>query len=68
MELTLALTMSILGSVIAVCTFVLNRKYKAIKDKKCTSIMIAFIVMCIQWGITLLGLLLGKVSAYYYYK
>ena len=34
MELTLALTMSILGSVIAVCTFVLNRKYKAIKDKE----------------------------------
>ena len=48
--------------------FIISFVYKAIKDKKCTSIMIAFIVMCIQWGITLLGLLLGKVSAYYYYK
>ena len=48
--------------------FIISFIYKAIKDKKCTSIMIAFIVMCIQWGLTLLGLLAGKVSAYYYYK
>ena len=33
MELTIALGLSILGSVISVSTFVLNRKDKAIKDK-----------------------------------
>lgn len=32
--LTIALALSILGSVIAVATFVLNRKDKAIKDTK----------------------------------
>lgn len=34
MELTIALALSILGSVISVSTFVLNRKDKAIKDTK----------------------------------
>lgn len=34
MELTIALALSILGSVISVTTFVLNRKDKAIKDAK----------------------------------
>lgn len=34
MELTIALALSILGSVISVSTFVLNRKDKAIKDKE----------------------------------
>lgn len=33
MELTIALALSILGSVISVSTFVLNRRDKAIKDK-----------------------------------
>lgn len=33
MELTVALALSILGSVIAVSTFVLNRRDKAVKDK-----------------------------------
>ena len=37
MELTLALALSILGSVISVSTFVLNRKDKAIKDAKETN-------------------------------
>lgn len=32
MELTLALALSLLGSVIAVCTFVLNRKDKSNQD------------------------------------
>lgn len=48
--------------------FIISFIYKAIKEKKCTSIMIAFIVICAQWALTLLGLLAGKVSAYYYYK
>ena len=48
--------------------FIISFIYKGIKNKKCTSIMIAFIVMCVQWGLTLVGLLVGKVSAYYYYK
>ena len=34
MELTIALALSILSSVIAVSSFVLNRKDKAIKDKE----------------------------------
>ncbi len=34
MEITLALILSILGSVLSVSTFVLNRKDKAIKDTK----------------------------------
>lgn len=34
MELTIALALSILGSVIAVSNFVLSRKDKAIKDKE----------------------------------
>lgn len=34
MEITVALALSILGSVISVSTFVLNRKDKAIKDTK----------------------------------
>lgn len=34
MELTLALALSILGSVIAVSTFALNRKDKAVKDRE----------------------------------
>ena len=34
MEITIALALSILGSVISVSTFVLNRKDKAIKDVK----------------------------------
>lgn len=34
MELTIALALSILGSVISVSTFVLNRRDKAIKDKE----------------------------------
>lgn len=34
MELTIALGLSILGSVISVTTFVLNRKDKAVKDAK----------------------------------
>ena len=33
MEITIALALSILGSVISVSSFVLNRKDKAIKDK-----------------------------------
>ena len=33
MELTIALALSILSSIIAVSNFVLNRKDKAIKDK-----------------------------------
>lgn len=33
MELTIALALSILGSVISVSTFVLNRRDKALKDK-----------------------------------
>lgn len=38
MELTIALALSILGSVISVSTFVLNRKDKAIKDAKETNL------------------------------
>lgn len=34
MELTIALCLSILGSVISVTTFVLNRRDKAVKDAK----------------------------------
>ena len=34
MELTIALALSILGSVISVCSFVLNRKDKSNKDIK----------------------------------
>lgn len=34
MEITLALILSILGSVLSVSTFVLNRRDKAIKDTK----------------------------------
>ena len=34
MELTIALALSILGSVISVSTFVLNRRDRAIKDKE----------------------------------
>lgn len=34
MELTIALALSILGSVLSVSTFVLNRKDKAIQDTK----------------------------------
>ena len=34
MELTIALALSILGSVIAVSNFVLSRKDKAVKDKE----------------------------------
>lgn len=34
MELTIALTLSILGSVISVSSFVINRKDKAVKDAK----------------------------------
>lgn len=34
MELTIALALSILGSVISVSTFVLNRRDKAVKDIK----------------------------------
>ena len=34
MELTIALGLSILGSVLSVSTFVLNRKDKAVKDTK----------------------------------
>lgn len=34
MELTIALFLSILGSVISVTTFVLNRRDKAVKDAK----------------------------------
>lgn len=34
MELTIALALSILGSVLSVSTFVLNRKDKAVKDTK----------------------------------
>lgn len=34
MELTIALVLSILGSVISVSTFVINRKDKAVKDAK----------------------------------
>ena len=34
MELTIALALSILGTVIAVCNFVLNRKDKRNKDIK----------------------------------
>lgn len=37
MELTIALSLSILGSVISVSTFVLNRKDKAVKDAKETN-------------------------------
>ena len=37
MEITIALALSILGSVISVSTFVLNRKDKAIKDAKETN-------------------------------
>lgn len=38
MELTIALALSILGSVISVSTFVLNRKDKAVKDAKETNL------------------------------
>lgn len=34
MELTIALAISILGCVISVCSFVLSRKDKAVKDTK----------------------------------
>ena len=37
MEITVALALSILGSVISVTTFVLNRKDKAVKDAKETN-------------------------------
>ena len=37
MELTIALALSILGSVISVCSFVLNRKDKSTKDSGDTS-------------------------------
>ncbi len=37
MEITIALALSILGSVISVSTFVLNRKDKAVKDAKETN-------------------------------
>ena len=37
MELTIALALSILGSVISVCSFVLNRKDKSNKDSGDTS-------------------------------
>ena len=38
MEITIALALSILGSVISVSTFVLNRKDKAVKDAKETNL------------------------------
>lgn len=38
MELTIALALSILGSVISVSTFVLNRKDKAVKEAKETNL------------------------------
>lgn len=37
MELTIALALSILGSVLSVSTFVLNRRDKAVKDAKETN-------------------------------
>lgn len=37
MEITVALALSILGSIISVSTFVLNRKDKAVKDAKETN-------------------------------
>lgn len=48
--------------------FIISFIYKAIKEKKLTSLMIALIVIGFQWGISLAGLLAGIMSSYYYYK
>lgn len=48
--------------------FVIVFLYKAIKNKKLSPILIAFLVVAFQLIISLVGLLAGIVSAYYYYK
>lgn len=48
--------------------FIISFIYKAIKDKKCTPILLALVVIGVQWLLTLAGLLANVVSSYYYYK
>ena len=48
--------------------FIISFIYKAIKEKKLSSIMISLIVIGFQWGVSLVGLLAGVMSSYYYYK
>lgn len=42
--------------------------YRSIKSKKLSPIMVAFIIVVFQTGLSLLGLAIGIVSSYYYYK
>ena len=48
--------------------FVVLMVVKAIKEKKFTPIMLGFIIVGGQAALTLLGLAVGIVSSYYYYK
>lgn len=48
--------------------FIILYVFKGIKEKNFSSILLALIVVGIQWSLTLIGLLLNKVSSYYYYK
>lgn len=48
--------------------FIISFIYKGIKEKKCVPILLALIVIGVQWLLTLVGLLANVVSSYYYYK
>lgn len=48
--------------------FIISFIYRSFKEKKITSIFIALCVLCFQWIISLVGLLAGIMSSYYYYK